>query len=62
MIICLLCPLLCGLFFFWKGAKGELSYKSTEKRLKAPLIPIIAGLYRCWIWFDPYLGLHLFKI
>jgi len=23
----LLCPLLCGLFFFWKGAKGELSYK-----------------------------------
>ena len=27
MIICLLCPLLCGLFFFWKGAKGELSYK-----------------------------------
>ena len=37
MIICLLCPLLCGLFFFWKGAKGELSYKSTEKRLKARL-------------------------
>ena len=28
MIICLLCPLLCGLFFFWKGAKGELSYKA----------------------------------
>ena len=27
MIICLLCPLLCGLFFFWKGAKDELSYK-----------------------------------
>ena len=26
MIICLLCPLLCGLFFFWKVAKGELSY------------------------------------
>ena len=37
MIICLLCPLLCGLFFFWKWAKGELSYKSTEKRLKAHL-------------------------
>ena len=37
MIICLLCPLLCGLFFFWKGAKGELSYKSTEKRLKVRL-------------------------
>jgi hypothetical protein len=31
MIICLLCPLLCGLFFFWKGAKGELSYKVKEK-------------------------------
>ncbi|EDS22506.1 hypothetical protein CLOSS21_01024 [Clostridium sp. SS2/1] len=30
MIICLLCPLLCGLFFFWKGAKGELSYKVTK--------------------------------
>ena len=32
MIICLLCPLLCGLFFFWKGAKGELSYKAKRKR------------------------------
>ena len=31
MIICLLCPLLCGLFFFWKGAKGELSYKAKKK-------------------------------
>ena len=30
MIICLLCPLLCGLFFFWKGAKGELSYKEIR--------------------------------
>ena len=30
MIICLLCPLLCGLFFFWKGAKGELSYKAKN--------------------------------
>ena len=30
MIICLLCPLLCGLFFFWKGAKGELSYKEIK--------------------------------
>jgi len=27
----LLCPLLCGLFFFWKGAKGELSYKARKK-------------------------------
>ena len=32
MIICLLCPLLCGLFFFWKGAKGELSYKVNNKK------------------------------
>ena len=32
MIICLLCPLLCGLFFFWKGAKGELSYKVKKSR------------------------------
>ncbi|CUO29346.1 Uncharacterised protein [Anaerostipes hadrus] len=31
MIICLLCPLLCGLFFFWKGAKGELSYKVKKE-------------------------------
>ena len=31
MIICLLCPLLCGLFFFWKGAKGELSYKLKKE-------------------------------
>lgn len=31
MIICLLCPLLCGLFFFWKGAKGELSYKVKNR-------------------------------
>jgi len=31
MIICLLCPLLCGLFFFWKGAKGELSYKAKRE-------------------------------
>ena len=30
LIICLLCPLLCGLFFFWKGAKGELSYKARK--------------------------------
>ena len=30
MIICLLCPLLCGLFFFWKGDKGELSYKAKK--------------------------------
>jgi len=27
----LLCPLLCGLFFFWKGAKGELSYKAKKE-------------------------------
>jgi hypothetical protein len=27
----LLCPLLCGLFFFWKGAKGELSYKVKKR-------------------------------
>ena len=33
MIICLLCPLLCGLFFFWKGAKGELSYKVKKDRV-----------------------------
>ena len=33
MIICLLCPLLCGLFFFWKGAKGELSYKEKENQV-----------------------------
>lgn len=33
MIICLLCPLLCGLFFFWKGAKGELSYKMKNMNL-----------------------------
>ena len=32
MIICLLCPLLCGLFFFWKGAKGELSYKLKKEK------------------------------
>ena len=32
LIICLLCPLLCGLFFFWKGAKGELSYKVKKER------------------------------
>ena len=32
MIICLLCPLLCGLFFFWKGAKGELSYKEINSQ------------------------------
>ena len=31
MIICLLCLLLCGLFFFWKGAKGELSYKVKKE-------------------------------
>ena len=31
MIICLLCPLLCGLFFIWKGAKGELSYKVKKE-------------------------------
>ena len=31
LIICLLCPLLCGLFFFWKGAKGELSYKVKKE-------------------------------
>jgi len=36
MIICLLCPLLCGLFFFWKGAKGELSYKAKNDRLHLP--------------------------
>jgi hypothetical protein len=29
----LLCPLLCGLFFFWKGAKGELSYKKRALNL-----------------------------
>jgi len=34
MIICLLCPLLCGLFFFWKGAKGELSYKAKKESEK----------------------------
>ena len=35
MIICLLCPLLCGLFFFWKGAKGELSYKVKKEQRKS---------------------------
>ena len=35
MIICLLCPLLCGLFFFWKGAKGELSYKARKSPVGA---------------------------
>jgi len=29
----LLCPLLCGLFFFWKGAKGELSYKVKKAHI-----------------------------
>ena len=37
MIICLLCPLLCGLFFFWKGAKGELSYKVKKRGQLRPL-------------------------
>ena len=35
---------------------------TTEKRLKVRLYLSLLGLYRCWIWFDPYLGLHLFKI
>ena len=39
MIICLLCPLLCGLFFFWKGAKGELSYKVKKRYKHAYLYP-----------------------
>ncbi|RHT98701.1 hypothetical protein DW698_13415 [Lachnospiraceae bacterium AM26-1LB] len=31
MIIYSSCPLLRGLFFIWKGAKGELSYKSKKE-------------------------------
>ncbi|EDS23168.1 hypothetical protein CLOSS21_00204 [Clostridium sp. SS2/1] len=38
MIICLLCPLLCGLFFFWKGAKGELSYKVKKASLSLRML------------------------
>ena len=38
MIICLLCPLLCGLFFFWKGAKGELSYKVKKTSLSLRML------------------------
>lgn len=44
MIICLLCPLLCGLFFFWKGAKGELSYKVKKHLLRC----IVSDLYFRW--------------
>ena len=40
----------------------QKSIKSNKVISFLALIPIIAGLYRCWIWFDPYLGLHLFKI
>jgi len=43
MIICLLCPLLCGLFFFWKGAKGELSYK--VKKIDAKMTSTLFTLY-----------------
>lgn len=39
MIICLLCPLLCGLFFFWKGAKGELFYKAKNDFLEQRINP-----------------------
>ena len=35
--ICL-CPLLCGLFFFWKGAKGELSYKVKKTSLSLRML------------------------
>lgn len=41
MIICLLCPLLCGLFFFWKGAKGELSYKARKRFLNEDKIAVV---------------------
>jgi hypothetical protein len=34
----LLCPLLCGLFFFWKGAKGELSYKVKKDSMICNII------------------------
>jgi len=48
MIICLLCPLLCGLFFFWKGAKGELSYKVKKQRRK--IFPaLIFGVLNCYV-------------
>ena len=46
MIICLLCPLLCGLFFFWKGAKGELSYKAKKA---ANLFRLAAVADRYWV-------------
>ena len=45
MIICLLCPLLCGLFFFWKGAKGELSYKVKKGTKKADLTSVLICTY-----------------
>ena len=50
MIICLLCPLLCGLFFFWKGAKGELSYKVKKRSslLKKATPFIFLGLLMCY--------------
>ena len=43
MIICLLCPLLCGLFFFWKGAKGELSYKVKKHPQSIPALWMSCG-------------------
>ena len=42
MIIYLSCPLLCGLFFIWKGAKGELSYKVKKDAI--PAFAVIAPL------------------
>ena len=41
LIICLLCPLLCGLFFFWKGAKGELSYKVKKRMLSISILVML---------------------
>jgi len=37
----LLCPLLCGLFFFWKGAKGELSYKVKKKSQNGSFLKVL---------------------
>jgi hypothetical protein len=42
----LLCPLLCGLFFFWKGAKGELSYKVKNCRMTFHAAVSISSLIR----------------
>jgi len=48
MIICLLCPLLCGLFFFWKGAKGELSYKEIKNPTQGSLVRFSSFVMFCF--------------